>query len=79
MNWKFIAKVKILKDRAANWAALANLFMISYLFAKDNPKGIIILIIGAVLITALSVIDYLYILPREQELYWQKNPEWRKR
>lgn len=79
MNWRLIAKIKILKDRAAGWAVLANLFMISHIFAKDNPNGIIILIIGAAVIIALSIIDYLYILPKEQELYWQKNPEWRRR
>ncbi|MFA5378302.1 MAG: hypothetical protein WC455_21290 [Dehalococcoidia bacterium] len=79
MNWQLIAKLKILKDRAAGWAALFNLVMVAYLFAKDNPHGLLIILIGSIIIIALAAIDYLYILPKEQELIWQKNPEWMKR
>jgi hypothetical protein len=77
--WHKIAKGKILKDRAANWATLFNFIMISYLFALNTPRGVLILVVGAIIIIALSVIDYLYILPREQEIIWQKNPEWKNR
>lgn len=82
MNWQFIAKLKILKDRAANWAVLFNFLMIAALFADKFENvliGILILCLIAISIFALAVIDYIYILPKEQEVLWQKNPEWMKR
>ena len=82
MNWQLIAKIKILKDRAANWAVLFNFLMIAALFVDKFENiliGIIILVLIIISIMALAVVDYIFILPKEQEVLWQKNPEWMKR
>lgn len=82
MNWQFIAKLKILKDRAANWAVLFNFLMISVMFVDKFDTvliGLAVLLVIMISIMALAVVDYIYILPKEQEVLWQKNPEWMKR
>ena len=67
MNWQLIAKLKILKDRAANWAVLFNFLMIAALFVdkfENIVMGIIILVLIMISIMALAVVDYIFILPK---------------
>ena len=76
-KWILATKLKIWKDRLMAWGTLANFVMIVSLSLgyKLAPLHIIILGIGCLILT---VIDIHYIIPREQEYYFQRNPEWQK-
>ena len=78
INWTQVAKFKIWKDRLMAWGSLANMFMLICLSLgyKLAPLYIVLLGIGCLIFT---VIDIKFIIPKEQEYYFQRNPEWQKR
>jgi len=83
--FKFITKLKILKDRSVGWVSMLNLFMIASLYLKDYHdftflgfNSITILIVGIVGIIFLTLLDFIFILPREQEYYLSVNAEWNR-
>jgi len=84
--FKFITKLKILKDRSVGFISIFNMLMIVALYLKDyrnftflGLNGVVILIIGVIGIIVLTLFDYIYILPREQEFYFQNNPEFQRK
>jgi len=77
-----ITYIKIFKDRGIGWFSVFNLIMISVLFIKSfNYSGFSILLygLGFILIVALTLFDFFYILPKEQEYYLLINKEWHRR
>ena len=78
MNWIIIAKIKIFKDRLMSWGILINFLMLLCLTLGIKLQTIHLVIFG-IIVLIVTVIDMKYILPREQEYYFQRNPEWQKR
>ena len=78
INWHQIAKAKICKDRLMAWATGINVVMLVCLNLKIAllPEHIFALLMTAF---AATYIDMKYILPCEQEYYFKRNPEWKKR
>jgi len=78
IDWGKIAKAKIFKDRLMAWATGINVIMLACLTMKIQllPEHILALIMTTF---AITYIDMKYILPCEQEYYFQRNPEWQKR
>lgn len=95
MIWDLITKIKIFKDRAQGWASPYSFFMMYYLFLEkiwstDSLQIIsdyiplhwaraFLTVAPPVLIAISTVCDIKNILPREQEYYFKRNPEWQKR
>lgn len=64
------------------WLSALNFMMIGYLFFQnmENKKiGIIFLTIGLIIVAIITILDYIFILPKEQEHYLKVNPEWQKK
>ena len=78
MNWIIIAKLKIFKDRLMSWGILINFIMLLCLTLNIRLGTIHMAILGTMAVI-IAVIDMKYILPREQEYYFQRNPEWQRR
>jgi hypothetical protein len=78
VNWSFVAKIKIYKDRLFAWGTVINFIMLACLSLGIKLDYIYIIFLG-VLALVVAYFDMKYILPREQEYYFQNNPEWRNR
>jgi hypothetical protein len=78
IDWKMATKLKIFKDRLMAWGTLANFVMIVSLSVGYKLTPMHIIILGIVCLI-LTVLDIKYIIPREQEYYFQRNREWLKR
>lgn len=77
LNWTIAAKLKIFKDRLMAWAGLINFVMLACLSLGIKLSFVQLTILGLIAI-CLTIIDMKYILPREQEYYFSRNPEWKK-
>lgn len=76
---KSLTTLKILRDRSMGWVSTFNFMMIGYLFLQnfeDKVMGIIIVAIGIVIVSIVTILDYIFILPKEQEYYLQVNKVW---
>jgi len=81
MDWEYVAKLKILKDRLLSWYVLLNAFMVAFIFIKSFTSpflGLLILGIGIAVFAVVAIIDFYYILPVEQAYYWGINSEFTK-
>jgi hypothetical protein len=78
---KYFTYLKILKDRAMGWTAVFNLIMLSIIFIKSfnySSFGLLTFIGGILAVIIITILDFVYILPKEQEYYLTINPEWNK-
>lgn len=77
-----ITKLKIFKDRASGWLSIlsyAQIMAIYLITSNFSPLSIIITIGGLITVVVITIFDFKYILPKEQEYYFKVNPEWNKR
>ena len=61
-----------------SWGILINFIMLLCLTLNIRLGTIHMAILGTMAVI-IAVIDMKYILPREQEYYFQRNPEWQRR
>jgi hypothetical protein len=59
------------------WGSLANFIMLACL-SLGYPLNFIYIAILGIICLILTIIDIKFIIPREQEYYFQRNPEWEK-
>ena len=77
MITKTIAKLKILKDRAIGWFGIWTYFLMALVYFKIELP--IIYTVGFFLLCLLmTMVDWLFIFPREQEFYWERNPAYKR-
>jgi len=77
MNWLLVTKLKIFKDRLMAWGTVANFIMLACLSVGIRLESWHLAALAFVCL-AVAAIDMKYILPREQEYYFKRNPEWQK-
>lgn len=81
-NWKLwtnIAKLNLVKNRAAQYISIINFIMIGKVFVEtfDNRRlGYMLLCAGIAILIIVGFVDYTFVLGKEQEILWNKNKAW---
>jgi hypothetical protein len=72
-TWQFIAKLKLIKDRAIGYFSLYTYLLIVLMYFKIE-MGNLLAIIFLILCIIATIIDWIWIFPKEQEIIWKRNP-----
>lgn len=76
MEWRYIAKMNLVKNRLTSYLGGANFIMLLKIFFdsfSNKTLGYSLLIAGAIGLLILGYIDYKYILPHELNIQYQQG------
>lgn len=76
--WKWVTLFKIARDRAGGWVSIATYLQIAYLMIISSVHGWVIFIACSVFILLVTIIDMVFVIPREQVWMLKNNPEWQE-
>lgn len=76
-KWKLLAKLKILRNIASSYISLWAYLMIILMYFNINVEDVYMIMFFMVSVV-LTLVDYLWIFPKEQQITWEKNPAYRK-
>ncbi|MBU0958461.1 MAG: hypothetical protein KKB31_00810 [Nanoarchaeota archaeon] len=77
MNWKFLAKMKILLGLFIAYLTLWSQAIILFLYLKINVDTVFI-VLGYVVCLVMTLIDWRWIYPHSEEWRWIRNPAYKK-
>lgn len=75
-----VGKMNYIFNRAWSWMSkiitIFNFLMITYLVIKENALVLIAIPVALICWGALTFLDLKYVLPKELQYGFRKNPEW---
>lgn len=72
-KWEFLAKLKLFKNILLSYISLWAYLMIIFMYFKIEVANIYMILFFIVCVV-LTIIDWVWIFPKEQEVIWKRNP-----